>query len=136
VRGVKVWALAIDPQTPTTVYASVSPYGGTLSGVLKSTDGGANWIAVNNGLPYLPGALAIDPEAPTTLYAGTGGGVFKSIDGGANWSAMNEGLTNPSVHALAVRPQNLYAGTLGGGVFASESRDGEPHRKRHRHQRD
>ena len=40
-------------------------------------------------------ALAIDPETPTTLYAGTwGGGVFKSTNGGGNWSAVNTGLTN------------------------------------------
>src|SRR5437667_448603 len=38
-------ALAIDPQTPTTLYASSS--GGS---VFKSTDGGGNWSAVNTGL--------------------------------------------------------------------------------------
>jgi len=54
----------------------------------------ANWIAVNTGLTntYVR-ALAIDPDTPTTLYAGTGGGVFKSTNGGANWSAVNTGLT-------------------------------------------
>jgi photosystem II stability/assembly factor-like uncharacterized protein len=69
-----VVALAIDPATPTTLYA------GTFGGVFKSTDGGTNWSAVNTGLTntYVV-ALAIDPATPTTLYAGTnGGGVFKS----------------------------------------------------------
>ena len=74
-------------------------------------------------------ALAIDPLAPTTLYAGTGGeGVFKSIDGGASWSAMNNGLTNTDVFSLAIdplAPGTLYAGTgsflnvEGAGVFKS-----------------
>src|SRR5438105_1975446 len=32
-------------------------------------------------------ALAIDPQTPTTLYAGTLNGVFKSTDGGASWTA-------------------------------------------------
>jgi hypothetical protein len=46
--------------------------------VFKSTNGGANWSAVNTGLTNTDvRALAIDPTTPTTLYAGTyGGGVF------------------------------------------------------------
>ncbi len=40
-----VYALAIDPATPSTLYA------GTVSdGVFKSTNGGAVWSAVNTGL--------------------------------------------------------------------------------------
>ena len=62
-----VYALAIDPATPTTLYAGT--YGG---GVFKSTNGGGNWSAVNTGLTdTLVSALAIDPATPTTLYAGT-----------------------------------------------------------------
>ena len=38
-------ALAIDPSTPTTLYAGTS--GG---GVFKSTDGGGSWRAVNDGM--------------------------------------------------------------------------------------
>jgi photosystem II stability/assembly factor-like uncharacterized protein len=97
--GVNVWttngpgggtirALAIDPHTPTTLYAGVR---GAPGGVFKSTDGGASWSAVNTGLPD-PSAtdlavfsLAIDPQTPTTLYAGTWFGVFKSTDGGGTW---------------------------------------------------
>jgi hypothetical protein len=90
-------------------------------GVYKSTDGGMNWIAINNGLtnPHVM-ALAISPQTPSLIFAGTsGGGVFNSTDGGTSWSAMNDGLTNPFVYALAIVAQtttSLYAGT-GGGVF-------------------
>src|SRR5207245_4572812 len=64
-------ALAIDPQTPTTLYAG-TPYGG----VVQSTGGGATWSSID--VPSTPVyALAIDPQTPTTLYAGTdSGGVF------------------------------------------------------------
>ena len=60
-------ALAIDPATPSTLYAGTD--GG---GVFKSTNGGAAWSAVNIGLTntYVD-ALAIDPATPSTLYAGT-----------------------------------------------------------------
>ncbi|MFA5873549.1 MAG: hypothetical protein WC832_06260, partial [Anaerolineales bacterium] len=67
-----VRALAIDPTTPSTLYA------GTYGGVFKSTNGGGNWSALNTGLTNTDVyALAIDPTTPSTLYAGThGGGVF------------------------------------------------------------
>ena len=40
-----VFTLAIDPHTPTTIYAGARDYG-----VFKSTDGGMNWTVVNTGL--------------------------------------------------------------------------------------
>src|SRR3989442_3257101 len=41
-------SLAIDPQTPTTLYAA------GWGGVFKSIDAGNNWTAVNTGLPNAP----------------------------------------------------------------------------------
>ena len=46
-----VTALAIDPATPTTLYAGI----GNNGGVFKSTNGGGNWSAVNTGLNILRG---------------------------------------------------------------------------------
>jgi len=90
--------------------------------VFQSTDGGANWRAINTGLTGGEvRALAIDPQTPSTLYAGTSGrGVFQSTDGGASWRAINTGLTTLDVRALAIdahTPGTLYAGTSGGGAF-------------------
>ena len=65
--GTDVYALAIDPATPSTLYAGTG--GG---GVFKSTNGGGTWGAVNTGLTdTVVFALAIDPATPGTLYAGT-----------------------------------------------------------------
>ena len=55
-----VYALAIDPTTPSTLYAGTGS-----DGVFKSTDGGGSWSAVNTGLPgtaVVVDALAIDPD--------------------------------------------------------------------------
>jgi hypothetical protein len=73
-EGGIIVALAIDPATPTTLYAG--SYGGR---VFKSIDGGKSWNAAATGLTrHTVTSLAIDPTTPTTLYAGTqGGGVFK-----------------------------------------------------------
>ena len=110
-EGGSISALAIDPTTPTTLYAGTQ--GG---GVFKSTNGGASWSAVNTGLVASHVfALVIDPTTPTTLYAGTDVGVFKSTNGGGSWSAVNTGLTDFAfVSALAIDPMTattLYAGT-------------------------
>ena len=120
--GGSVNALVIDPTDPMTLYAGTED-----GGVFKSTNRGANWSAINNGLTNLSvKVLVIDPIDPMTLYAGTSfGGVFESTDGGANWSAINNGLTNTFISALAVDPINpmwLYAGTHSDGVFKSTDR--------------
>lgn len=113
-----ITALAIDPVTPTTLYA------GTYDrGVFKSTDGGASWSAT--GLTnILVTALAIDPQTPGTVYAGTeGGGAFKTADGGGNWIAINSGLTELNVADLAIdsqTPATLYAVTPGAWVSPGE----------------
>jgi hypothetical protein len=61
-----VYALAIDPMTPGTVYA------GTGFGLFKSTNGGQNWNAVNNGLTSSSIlTLAVDGTLASRLYAGT-----------------------------------------------------------------
>jgi hypothetical protein len=67
-------------------------------------------------------ALALDPQTPTIVYAGTfGGGVFKSTDEGTSWIAT--GLPNIGVGALALDSivgLTLYAGTFRRGVFVSQ----------------
>src|SRR5438034_770926 len=91
-EGGSIRALAIDPQSPATLYVAVQG-DRVYSDLYKSTDGGGSWTAANTGLPATYGALAIDPQTPTTLYAGTSSqGLFKSTDGGVSWAAANTGL--------------------------------------------
>ena len=107
IQAGSIYALLIDPQSSSTLYA------GTMGGILKSTDGGNNWIPADIDLTqaYYVMALAIDPSKPETLYAGSTygledntGGVFKSTDGGQNWMPVNDGLTDLNVYALAIDP--------------------------------
>src|SRR5437016_4227102 len=84
--GNPVFQLAIDPQTPTTLYAS-----GGVDGAFKSVDGGRTWSRIGNESTDIRVVLAIDPQTPTTLSAGarSGSGLFKSTDGGDSWFALN-----------------------------------------------
>lgn len=112
--GGNAHALAVDPLSPGTVYA------GTSRGVLKSTDGGANWRAANSGL-RVSSTLVIDSRNPNTIYAGGSAagqpGIFKSTDGGASWLPAFSGLESSvqEVQSVAIDPRNsgtIYAGTL------------------------
>lgn len=109
-----VYALAIAPLQPTTLYAGLSP-----DGVFKSTDGGQSWGAMNTGLTNTAVRdLTLDPRNPTTLYAATDGGVYMSTDSGAHWTALNTGLTTIAISRLALNStgSTLYAGSRGDGV--------------------
>lgn len=115
-----VHALAIDPSTPTTLYAGTFYDGG----VFKSTSGGRSWAAVNSGLiNTLATTLAIDRAAPATLYAGTANaGVFKSTNGGRSWLAANAGLLSTAITSLVsdpTDPATLYA--VNYGLFKSSN---------------
>ena len=127
-RGTLASVVAINPSNPKTLYAGTVTNGWddlTFRGLLKSTDAGESWFAVNNGLGHLLGtrsslsSLVIDPLEPNTIYAGTlDRGVFRSANGGASWSEFNPGLTDLNINALAIGPTGraLYAAT-DQGVF-------------------
>src|SRR5439155_1353229 len=128
-----IYTIAVDPKTPSTVYAGLFSYG-----VYKSTDGGAHWSAAGSGLPADAdiGALAINPVTPSTLYAATeaisgttAGWVYISTDSGSTWSPVSTGLpvTTCGLHALAidpVTPSTVYAGEFGCGVYKSTNSGG------------
>jgi hypothetical protein len=66
---VQALALSLGYATDRTLFAGTD--GG---GVFKSTDGGASWSAMNEGLGNLSiGSLALTPTFPRTLFAGTWG---------------------------------------------------------------
>jgi uncharacterized repeat protein (TIGR01451 family) len=121
----EITSIVVDPLNPSTVYAGVEFPGG----VFKSSDGGATWTAVSNGLvfpnttsPLNIRTLAIDVKAPANIYATTfnGVGVYKTSNGGLNWGAVNNGLTDLQINGIAVDSTvsgTLYVGTQSTGVF-------------------
>jgi photosystem II stability/assembly factor-like uncharacterized protein len=127
--------VVLDPTAPNTLYAAGTSLYLDL-GAFKSTNAGSSWSAANTGLPELSvsAPLAVDPNVPDTLYAGTlRNGVFKSTDGGGTWSPANTGLPGTAaIFVLAVDPNTpgtLYAGTYdldtnANGVFKSTNAGG------------
>lgn len=102
--------LAIDPATPTRVYASmwertrrpsIRRYGGPTSGIYRTTDGGDSWTLLSTGLPLpatRPGriGIAVAPSSPSTVYAiypdstGYFAGFFRSVDSGTTWARQSD----------------------------------------------
>ena len=97
----------LDPRDPDLVYATAYQRrrhvwtlvnGGPESGLHKSTDGGATWRKLTNGLPEVDLGrigLAIAPSDPDTVYAiveaAQGkGGVFRSTDRGETWEKRGD----------------------------------------------
>ncbi|MFA5875054.1 MAG: hypothetical protein WC832_13930, partial [Anaerolineales bacterium] len=91
-------------------------------GILVSTDGGQNWQESSNGLGSLfVNTLAIDPNNPDLIYAGTDGGAYVSFDGGETWGRINDGLLGATVvYSIVVdKDSNVYAATPY-GIFKLE----------------
>ena len=70
---------AVDPGNPKVMYVA------TRDGLFQSTDAGATWKPVGQGLKNLA-AVTLNPRKPNEVYASTADGViFKSTDGGTTW---------------------------------------------------
>ena len=96
--------VAVDPTNPKIVYATMwesrrMPYsfssGGKGSGMYKSTDGGATWRELKEGLPDKPfGRMTITlaPSAPQNLISiveAKETGLYISSDGGEHWKSQS-----------------------------------------------
>lgn len=93
------------------------------NGVLYSKDGGASFVAANQGFSGRKvEALLVDATNPSKLYAGvandkTYGGVFTSEDGGLHWEHVAEGLDGRDVFALAQAQDGTVLAGTNRGIF-------------------
>ena len=114
-------------KTATLAISGRNAYAGTAArGVFSSVDGGRTWQGFQGpGNNYVQ-ALAIDPNDPTVVYAGSMGsaarGLSKSTDAGHTWQRLTDTLEDADVYAVALDPEEpttIYIGTGGGGVVKS-----------------
>jgi photosystem II stability/assembly factor-like uncharacterized protein len=91
--------------------------------VFKTTDFGASWTRITNGLPEVAEANAIveDTVSPDLLFLGTSAGVFVSLDRGANWVSFKSNMGPAPVTDLLVHPRegDLVVGTYGRGLWVN-----------------
>ncbi len=101
--------VVIDPSNSQTIYAAMweareapwenGSFNGAGSGVFKSSDGGATWKQLTNGLPSNEkigrAGLEVSRANPSRLYAICGrkkdvGGLYRSDDAGESWRRVND----------------------------------------------
>jgi photosystem II stability/assembly factor-like uncharacterized protein len=140
----------VDPANPDTLYAAMYMRrrtawsfrsGGPNGGIYRSSDGGANWTKLTQGLPKQTGRIGMDiyQKDPRIIYAivesdegGWGvepfadrqkvGGLFRSENRGDTWTRVSE-LNMRSFYFAKVRidptdDQRIY--TLGWGLAISD----------------
>ncbi len=94
--------VVLDPRDPDLIYAAsyqrrrhvgICIGGGPEAGIFKSSDAGATWTELTDGIPAVDLgriALALSPQNPDIVYAlvvaaGDESGFFRSVDRGATW---------------------------------------------------
>lgn len=113
-------------------------YAGAVNGTVYSTRDWEHWTPLFEGLKYTNvRALALDPDEPNTIYAGTcPAAVFKSTDRGRTWKHLeshrqvegSDGWSHPEppyspyigrLFRLPNRPGTIFSSIAMGGVVAS-----------------
>jgi photosystem II stability/assembly factor-like uncharacterized protein len=148
--------LVLDPENPEAVFAAAYARrrtawsyesGGPLGGIYRSTDGGAHWTRLTNGLPESIGRIGLDaaPSKPGAFYAviesdeggnsrpwdlaSRSGGVFRTDDRGETWRRVSKLAPRPFYFSeIRVDPKNdqhlwvlgtdLHVSTDGGATWS------------------
>ncbi len=137
--------LAMDPQSPMTLYAAAyqrrrAPFGfnggGPGSAIYTTVDGGQTWKKLTTDLPEGPtGRIGIDiyRSNPNIVYAiieNAKGGVFRSEDRGEHWRKMSDLDSRPMYYSqIRIDPNNdqriwqlaapMYVSDDGGKTWAT-----------------
>jgi photosystem II stability/assembly factor-like uncharacterized protein len=132
----------LDPRNPDVIYASSYQRrrhvwtlidGGPESAIYKSTDAGATWNKLTNGVPKVDMGrigLAVSPVDPDVVYAiieaaVDKGGFFRSTDAGATWEKRSDYETTSAQYynEIFADPKNVDR-VYAVNTFLSVTQDG------------
>ncbi len=113
----QVTMLAESPHNEGTVYMTVARHkmGDYAPYVYKTSDFGASWSLITNGLPADDFCRVVreDPNRPGLLYLGTELGLFVSFDDGDSWQSLQANLPVSPVYDMVVKDTDLVVATHG-----------------------
>ncbi|NOY06759.1 MAG: T9SS type A sorting domain-containing protein, partial [Chlorobi bacterium] len=125
-NGMPVISIAVSHTNPDVVYAATVPDSKTRAEVFVSTNGGADWTNITDGLPdryYVD--MQVSPTNDSIVYITLSGfnssHLFRSTDRGTSWEDVGRGLPDVPTSAVAIDPDfpsRLYVGN-DLGVFVS-----------------
>jgi photosystem II stability/assembly factor-like uncharacterized protein len=146
----RVWAVGVDPAAPSTVYVRTrdsGPLSFDSPHLLRSDDGGATWLELNEGSAlgiygYIPGIGFDTASNPSTVYlygkpvedALQGYTLYKSTDRGQTWTTVSSAperyrvyhdLFHPVLPAAAALSRDAFLGSVGddGGLLTVTDAD-------------
>ena len=95
------------------------------SGLFRMADGGGEWQRVEKGLPDEPAvrALAVHPQHPEIVYAGTQSGAYRSSDRGKHWEKVAMPDHGLPVWSILFHPHNadtILVGTENCEIYRSD----------------
>jgi len=127
--GGRIRAFLVDPRSGKMFVGAVD------GGIWVSSDGGMNWIPVNDFMGSLAVCALTRNPLNGYLYAGTGegnynsavrgSGIFVSIDGGVTWSPLastTPSSANPQwyyINRIAINPNGVMLAATNMGVYRS-----------------
>ncbi len=115
-----VVSIALHPTNANILYVA------TNDAVYKSRDGGQLWERFPSFSARRVTTVAIDPQLPATIYAGTmGDALYKSPDGGQHWLPHNVGLKEhvSFVNQFVFHPtrtEMIYIATTVGAFYTKD----------------
>ncbi|MBS1516458.1 MAG: T9SS type A sorting domain-containing protein [Bacteroidetes bacterium] len=122
--------LAISPDNPDYIYASIASSSGALLGLYRTTNSGDNWTLQNSSTNYMSSqgwydnAVTVVPGDPEKVIVG-GLDIYASVNGGVTltkkttWSTSSQtDFSHADIHYLAFKGTVLYC-CSDGGVYKS-----------------
>jgi len=119
----RIYQIGVSPFDVGTAYLAVDGHmlGDEHPYVLKTSDYGAHWQSISNGLPddYAAVVVREDPSRKGLLALGTMRGLYLSFDDGAHWHAMTGNLPTMAVWDIKFTksPHDLVLATHGRGLW-------------------
>jgi photosystem II stability/assembly factor-like uncharacterized protein len=97
-----------------------------LGGLFRRAVEDDHWQPLTNGLPEEAEvrAIAVHPQNPQVVYAGTQHGPYRSTDGGDHWEKLgfpDLGMVTWSILFDPKNPQTMYLGTAPAAVYRSDN---------------
>lgn len=122
-QGLPIRALVQSERDPDLFIA------GALTGVYRSTNGGADWHLISPGHPDFKNieSLAVDPENPNVIYVGTWRLPWKTTDGGQTWKLCGNSsvgmIDDSDIFSIVIdysNPNVVYMSACS-GIYCSEN---------------
>src|SRR5207244_1716497 len=87
--------------------------------IYRTRDGGKTWTHITNGIPdgAIVNTVREDSKRKGLLFAGSETQVYVSFDDGDHWQSLRLNMPATSIRDLAIKDDDLVAGTHGRGFW-------------------